>query len=144
MTPTLWGRIQTRIFLIGVVGSIWTLIITPVVPLSAPLSTKYQGTFSVLGVVLVVGLVWELVWHFFQQFRWEKDWPALFALAQGVPEGIAAWLIVRSGVVPGKPQVTLMAFLVSFVTVWLVTWIFVTGPIRVAFPRWRFFGGRFF
>jgi hypothetical protein len=30
--PTLNGRIQTRIFLLAVVGSIWTLIITPILP----------------------------------------------------------------------------------------------------------------
>jgi hypothetical protein len=32
MVPTLYGRIQTRIVLLAVVGGLWTLIITPLLP----------------------------------------------------------------------------------------------------------------
>ena len=35
MLPTLNGRIQTRIFVTAVIGSIWTLIITPILPIDA-------------------------------------------------------------------------------------------------------------
>ena len=31
----------------------------------------------------------RFVYHLLQQFRWEKDWPTLFALLVGVPEGLA-------------------------------------------------------
>jgi hypothetical protein len=33
-------------------------------------------------------------------------------------------------------------FVVQFVAVWLVTWVWVDGPMRVPFIRWRFRGGR--
>ncbi len=143
MTPTLFGRIQTRIFLLVVIGSLWTLIITPFLPGGGTSSERYEATFTVLGVVLVLGIGWELVYHFLQQFRWEKDWPTFFGLLTGINEGIVAWLVVDSGSVPGDATVSGGAFLVHFITVWLVAWLFVNGPIRVPFLRWRFRGGRF-
>ena len=55
MLPTLSGRIQTRIFLLAVVGSIWTLIITPVLPLGdIPIGTAYRTTFTVLALTTVL------------------------------------------------------------------------------------------
>ena len=42
MLPTLNGRIQTRIFLLLVVGGIWTLLITPMLPPGASLSAAYR------------------------------------------------------------------------------------------------------
>ena len=104
MVPVLSGRIQTRIFLLGVIGSLWTLAITPLLPpTSAPLSDRYKATFTVLAVVLVVGLAWECLYHFLQQFRWEKDWPAFFGLLTGINEGIVAWIIVRGHALTWRP-----------------------------------------
>ena len=40
-------------------------------------------------IVVVLGVGWELVYHLLMQFRWEKDWPTLFGLLVGVPEGSA-------------------------------------------------------
>jgi hypothetical protein len=143
MLPILSGRLQTRIFVLGVIGSMWTLLITPFVPpLDAPLSTRYEATFTVLAVVTVVGLGWDCLYHMLQQFRWEKDWPAFFGFLTGINEGIVAWLIVSNVDLPGDPQITGPGFLVAFTTVWIVTWLFVNGPMRVFFLRWRFRGGR--
>ena len=63
MVPTLYGRIQTRIVLLIVVGGIWTLIITPFLPTGESLSTSYQTTFLVLLTVLVLGVLWEFLYH---------------------------------------------------------------------------------
>jgi hypothetical protein len=144
VTPSLLGRLQTRIFLIAVIGTIWTLLITPLLPVpGAGLGDKYRATFALLVVVLVAGLLWELLYHALQQFRWEKDWPALFLLLNGINEGIAAWFIVRAGWAPfGVEEIPRNAFITHFATTWLITWIFVNGPMRVPFLRWRFQGGR--
>ena len=143
MVPILRGRIHTRVFLLGVVGALWTLLITPAVPPhSAPLQARYIATFTVLGVVLCVGLAWECVYHLLQQLRWEKDWPTLFGLLTGINEAVVAWLIVSNVTLPGHPTVLGRAFLLHFITVWLVTWMFVNGPMRVLSLRWRFRGGR--
>ncbi len=143
MLPTLNGRIQTRIFLLVVVGGIWTLLITPVLPETPPdLLDAYRGTFIVLATVLVLGIGWELVYHFLQQFRWEKDWPTFFGLITAINEGALVYLLIELGLVPLLPEVSLAPFLLHFLTVWVVVWLIANGPMRVPFLRWRFRGGR--
>ncbi|MEA2685734.1 MAG: hypothetical protein QOE93_929 [Actinomycetota bacterium] len=142
MTPVLMGRWQTRLFLLLVIGGLWTLIIAPFLPGPGESGDKYQAAFSVLAVVFVVGILWDILWFGLQQFRWEKDWPIMFALLVGIPEGVVAWLVMDSGSVPGDPAITGGAFLVHFATVWILTWLFAIGPMRVPFLRWRFSGGR--
>ena len=143
MVPTLYGRIQTRIGLLIVVGGIWTLIITPFLPTGQLLSTSYRTTFLVLLTVLVLGVLWEFVYHGLQQFRWEKDWPTFFGLLTMINEGILVWLLLNAGVVPGIDSVPLSAFLIQFITTWLVVWLVANGPVQIFFSRWRFRGGRF-
>ncbi|MEP9394300.1 hypothetical protein ABLE92_02485 [Gordonia sp. VNQ95] len=146
MLPTLWGRIQTRILVLGIVGGIWTLIIGPFLPDGAPIDKTYIGAFIVLATVIVLGVAWEFIYHFLQQFRWEKDWPTLFGLLTGINEGIATWFVVTyapifpEGTGPPSPGV----FAIQFGTTWLVVWIILNGPLRAIFPHWRFQGGRFF
>ena len=143
MVPTLYGRIQTRIVLLIVVGGIWTLIITPFLPTGQPLSASYRTTFLVLLTVLVLGVLWEFVYHGLQQFRWEKDWPTFFGLLTMINEGILVWLLLNAGVVPGIDSVPPTAFLIQFITTWLVVWLVANGPVQIFFSRWRFRGGRF-
>ena len=143
MVPTLTGRIQTRIFLLAVVGGLITLIIVPFLPGSAPLGDKYRNGFLVLLSVAVVGVLWELLYHLLMQWRWEKDWPTLFGLVEGVPEGVLIWILLSAGAIPGiVGSVSGVAFLIQFVLVWLGVWLVANGPMRVPFIRWRFRGGR--
>jgi hypothetical protein len=142
MLPTLSGRIQTRFFLLAVVGGLITLIIVPFLPGSAPIGDKYRDGFLVLASVAVVGVLWELLYHFLMQWRWEKDWPTFFGLAEGVPEGVVIWLLLSAGAIPGiVGHVGGAAFIIQFVLVWLGVWLVANGPMRVPFIRWRFRGG---
>jgi hypothetical protein len=143
VVPTLTGRIETRIFLLAVVGGLITLIIVPFLPGSAPLGDKYRDGFLVLLSVAVVGVLWELLYHLLMQWRWEKDWPTLFGLVEGVPEGVLIWILLSAGAIPGiVGSVSGVAFLIQFVLVWLGVWLVANGPMRVPFIRWRFRGGR--
>ncbi len=141
MLPTLNGRIQTRIFLLAVVGSIWTLLVTPVLPTGASLGASYGATFSVLLVVLVLGVLWELLYHGIQQFRWEKDWPTLFGLLTAVPEGLLVWFLFAGGAL-WIDSLSGPAFVIHFVSTWLIVWLVANGPMRVPFIHWRINGGR--
>src|SRR5436190_11491939 len=141
MLPTLMGRIQTRIVALLVIGGIWTLIITPVLPISGPTSDAYKVTFRILIAVTVLGIGWELIYHALQQFRWEKDWPTLFGLLTGFNEGALVWLLISAGAIPGIDSVPGDAFLIQFATTWIVVWLWVNGPMRFPFIRWRFRGG---
>jgi hypothetical protein len=145
MTPTLSGRIQTRIVLLTVIGGLWTLLVSPVLPGrdGAPLDIVYEATFTALLLVGVVGIAWELLYHGLQQFRWEKDWPTLFGLLLGVPEGVVVFLLLRAGIPWDVGEVPVSLFVTHFATTWILVWLVANGPARVPFSHWRFRGGRF-
>jgi hypothetical protein len=143
MVPTLSGRIETRLFLLAVIGGLITLVIVPALPGSAPIGDKYRNGFLVLISVAVLGVLWELLYHFLMQWRWEKDWPTLFGLVTSVPEGLLIWLLLSAGAIPGiAGTVGGVAFLIQFILIWLGVWLVANGPMRVPFIRWRFHGGR--
>ncbi|WP_283134512.1 hypothetical protein [Rhizohabitans arisaemae] len=141
MTPTLAGRIQSRLFLLFTAGLVWTLLITPLLPAGfAPLTQSYRTTLIALVLVAVLGTVlWEPLYHLLQQFRWEKDWPAILILLQGVPEGWLVYVVMRDVV---DLPVGVLPFVIHFATTWLVVFACLHGPLRVPFIRWRFRGGR--
>jgi hypothetical protein len=143
VVPTLLGRIQTRLFLLAVVGAAVTAALTPVLPVDGPLAQRYQATFVVLAAVAVLGVGWELIYHFLMQWRWEKDWPTLFGLLTLVPEGVLVGLLATRDLLPGLPgPVPTAAFVIHFVVVWVIVWLVANGPMRVPFIHWRFRGGR--
>ncbi|MCP3989511.1 MAG: hypothetical protein GY724_10580 [Actinomycetia bacterium] len=140
MTLTLVGRIQTRIFLLATVGVIWTLMVVPILPRSGTsLGSVYGTTLLTLLVAGVAGVAWELLYHFIQQYRWEKDWPILFGLLLGIPEGVVAYGILRAVLDPASGPLT---FILHFCTTWVLVWMVAVGPFRVVLLRWRFNGGR--
>jgi hypothetical protein len=145
--PTLNGRIQTRIFLTAMIGGLWTLLVTPLLPgLPSSLGASYRITFVLLLTVMVLGIGWELIYHFLQQFRWEKDWPTLFGLVTAINEGVLVLALLTGDRVPGLgvpgPSIGLAPFLIDFLSVWIVVWLVANGPMRVPFVHWRFRGGR--
>jgi hypothetical protein len=149
MLPTLFGRIQTRIFATLVIGGIWSLILAPFLPgiSGATYSQRVKAEIGLLVILTVLGIGWELIYHGLMQFRWEKDWPTLFGLATLVPEGLLAyWVAVHQGIDQwwfkydhGLPKST---FLTAFLTTWIVVWLWVNGPMRIFTVHWRFRGGR--
>lgn len=136
VTPTLLGRIETRIFTVFTAGLLWTLLVSPV--LGAPISV----TFRSLVLVAVLGsVIWDPIYQLLLQFRWEKDWPAIFVLLEAINEG----LLVRFALVhtlPAGHAPGLWTFWAHFISTWLVLFVVVHGPMRVPFLRWRFRGGR--
>ena len=136
MTSTLLGRIETRLFAVFTVGLLWTLLLTPFLPVG------YEVTLTTLGWVALLGVVvWEPVLHLLQQFRWEKDWPAMFLLLQAVPEAVLVRIVLDRTLEVAEP-VGLGTFALHFATTWLAIFLFLQGPMRVPFLRWRFRGGR--
>ncbi|MEL7155228.1 MAG: hypothetical protein AAFN30_01370 [Actinomycetota bacterium] len=140
MTPTLIGRIQTRLFLLATVGLLWTIIVVPVLPrFGASIGDVYAATLMALFLVGLIGIAWEFLYHFIQQYRWEKDWPILFGLLTGIPEGIVTYLLIAALFDPTPSGWT---FFLHFFTTWVLVWLVAVGPFRVFLLRWRFRGGR--
>lgn len=143
MLPTLSGRLQSRILVLGIIGGLWTIIIAPLLPDGATIAKSYEIAFIVLAIVIALGIGWEFIYHGLQQFRWEKDWPTMFGLLTGINEGILAWLVLRYGL-PVDYRPSPLVYTLQFGTTWLVVWVVLNGPLRAIFPHWRFRGGRFF
>ena len=140
MIPTLAGRIQTRLFLLGTVGLAWTIVVVPFLPKGGvSLGHTYAATILTLFIVALFGIGWELLYHLIQQYRWEKDWPVLYALVEGITEGILAFLVVDALIALGPSPVT---FFCHFVSTWILVWLCAIGPMRMVLLRWRFNGGR--
>ena len=83
MTPTLFGRWQTRLLLLATVGILITI------PFSEPIY------FSVLAYIAILGLFWDVVYDFLQKFRWDRDWPGVYQLLAAIWEAIFLLLIGR-------------------------------------------------
>ncbi len=149
MTPTLFGRIQTRVIILATLGALWTALIGPLLPRpdGVSLGGMYRALFTALFVVAVVGIAWEVLYHGLQQFRWEKDWPTIFGLVVAIPEGIVAYALLDAGlpwdVRAPDGNFPLTAFVIMFVTLWFLVWAFTNGPMQIFSLRWRYRGGRF-
>jgi len=131
--------------LLALIGIPWAFIIGPVLPgrpEGASLSDVYEATLTSLLIVGVVGIAWELLYHGLQQFRWEKDWPTLFGLLLGIPEGIVTFFILDAGIPWDVGEVSVPLFVTYFATVWILVWLVANGPARVPFRHWRYRGGR--
>lgn len=140
MVPILSGRLQTRLVVLGLVGLLWTLLITPLLALGGDLTATYRATLFGWAATLLLGLVlWEPLYHGLMQFRWEKDWPTLFLLLESIPEAALVGLLLWKVGPPATPGV----FATHFFSTWIVVFLVIVGPLRVPFIRWRFRGGRF-
>jgi hypothetical protein len=146
MTPTLYGRWQTRFLLLSTIGLVDTLLIGRFVT-----QPDYTTPLALLGYVLVFGLGWDWLYMDLQSFRWDHDWPPVFQLAAGLWEGVFVWGCVQLILVwqpfglsqlPGVvPALSFSIFLTHYASVWITTFLASQGILRIVFPRWRFHGG---
>ncbi|MEA5582986.1 hypothetical protein VB620_16760 [Nodularia harveyana UHCC-0300] len=142
MTPTLFGRWQTRLLLLATIG----------VVISLPFAMGLIGGdgdsvyFWILGYVAIFGLIWDVLYNYLQKLRWDRDWPATHQLAAGIWESVFIFCGVKLiGFLPipiPKTELTLGAFLLHYSFVWLGVFITSQSIMRIIFPRWRFNGGQ--
>lgn len=141
MTPTLYGRWQTRFLLLTLLG----------IPLTALFAWGYGDgvtPFALLAYVLLLGFVWDVVYDILQTLRWNRDWPPLFALLASLWEGVFLWaalnwLAQRGAALPGvSPSLTVARFAAHYLTVSLSVWLAAHTLLLLLFPHWRFRGGQ--
>ena len=98
--------------------------------------------FLVLGYVAAFGIGWDVIYIALQQLRWDRDWPAVFQVATGISEGLFLFVLISRFDLPGTGSVGAGVFASHYGLVWLIIFVWVQGPMRAVFPRWRFYGGR--
>ncbi|MDJ0577585.1 MAG: hypothetical protein QNJ65_20800 [Xenococcaceae cyanobacterium MO_234.B1] len=140
MTPTLFGRWQTRIFLLSTVGILLTL----------PFAWGWVGDrasltyFWVLLYLGLVGLAWDCLYHLLQQFLWDHDWPGILQLGAAVIEAIFLIMLINFFDLPhiSPSDLNLSLFVLHYSVVWVAVYLSSWVIMRLFFPRWRFRGGR--
>jgi hypothetical protein len=141
MTPTLFGRWQTRLLLLATVGVLVSL------PFALGLIGSGANTiyFWILGYVAVFGIIWDIVYDQIQKYRWDRDWPAVYQLLAGIWEMVFVFCGIKLfGFLPipiPKEELSPGIFLLHYSLVWLAVFIVSQTLMRVIFVRWRFRGG---
>jgi hypothetical protein len=137
MTPTLAGRWQIRLFLLGTVGLIIALIVYLLVKSTVPLLA--------LLYVLLFGLVWDALYQIITSFRWDRDWPTSFQVAAGILEGVVLWAVIVTGKLPGIAHPPpFYIYLIEYAAIWLSIFLLTQGPLRIFSIHWRYQGGQWF
>lgn len=151
MTPTLAGRIQTRLFLLWTLGLVISLFYTLVYRMLAPeppavTSLAFWELLVVLAYVTVIGSVLDGLYIFIQQFHWDRDWPLGYQFLSGFFEGMLVFWLFYFGWLPGTSYDAgdWWRFWLAYGTIWFTTWWWIFGPMRIFFLRWRFRGGQLF
>lgn len=134
MTPTLFGRWQTRLLLFSTMGILITI----------PFGKAIY--FLVLGYIVIFGLFWDIVYDLLQKFRWDRDWPGAYQLLAAIWEAIFFLLIAEAIELPllEISDLKIGNFALHYGLVWLGLYIASQTVMRIFFPRWRFRGGRWF
>jgi hypothetical protein len=138
MTPTLLGRWENRLLLMGLVGAVISLLF-------GLFYHDLKTPFIVLGYVIVFGFGWDALYQGLLSFRWDHDWPTVFQVLAGILEGAFVWILAHYVGLPGvDPAFRFAQFLPHYTMIWLCVFIISQGPIRVLLPRWRYRGGEWF
>ena len=146
MTPTLWGRITTRILLFILIG-------LPVTFFYAWWQTSWNWPpsivpFIILATLLIVGLVLDPIYIFLQGFRWDHDWPFAFQFLFSIIEFLIVLLIIDTdwhplllpaaiGTWTDLGYVTL-----HFTLVFIPSFLALLGGLQIFLVRWRFKAGQ--
>ena len=152
MTPTLLGRIQTRILLFIVFGLPITLLFSIYLSDWVVPPTNVMP-FLVLATLLIVGLILDPVYIYLQRFRWDHDWPFAFQFFFSIIEFLIVLLIVWTDILPYLPASyivdtsgqlnwnAILTFTSHFLLVFIPSFISLLGFVQIFMVRWRFKGG---
>jgi hypothetical protein len=140
MTPTLFGRWQTRLFLLATIGVIVSF------PFYLGFWGGYPGNlihFLILFYVGLFGVFWDILYDYLQRFLWDHDWPGILQLITGITEGIFLALILSFFGLPGIDYYyfDLNVFIAQYTLVWVSIYISSWVIMRLLFTSWRFRGG---
>lgn len=139
MIPTLFGRWQTRIFLLVTIGSLVTLPFA----FSDGIFNPHYIYFWVLFYVGLFGLAWDIFYNFLQKFFWDHDWPGVLQLLAGIVEAIVLVLLIKFLGLPhiDADNFEIYSFIKHYSLVWLSIYLSSWSIMKLLFPQWRFRGG---
>lgn len=134
MTPTLFGRWQTRTLLLLTLGLFFT-----------PPFMLFFGLAPLLNLLLVLGFGywWDIVYILIQRGRWDRDWPPAYQFIAGLWEGVFTFGVgFLLGRVIGVFATPLPIFVIHYGLVWWSIFFASQSLLRIIFPNWRYRGGQ--
>ena len=133
MTPTLFGRWQTRIFLLATIGVIvsWPFYY----------DEGEMVYFWILLYVGIFGLFWDILYNYLQGFLWDHDWPGAIQFFACIAEGIILGSACKFVGLPHIELFDLVDFMIHYSLVSAIAFLSSWVVMRLLFPRWRFKGG---
>ena len=159
MTPTLFGRWQTRLFLLATVGIVLSLpfvfgylqfadrLTSNPFTLFGAIAYSAGGLFDptffwVLAYVALFGLAWDVFYTFLQQYTWDRDWPGIVMFFGAVAEGATIVLLSKTiGLPLISADLPARWFAVHYSVVSFAAFLFSWAGMRLLFPRARYRGG---
>ena len=145
MTPSLSGRIQTRLLLFLVLGLpitlfwSWYLAVRPATLAATP--------FLVILSILIVGLLLDPIYIQSQRYRWDRDWPFAYQLASMIFEFLIVLLLIASNILPFLPSSLLAPpnaltnIVLHFTSVLVPSFLSLLGFVQIFFLRWKYDAG---
>jgi len=146
MTPTLAGRLQTRLLLYIFIGLPMTALFTWVVfPAIWDAALVPEVPFYFLTAILILGLFLDVIYMQIQRFRWDNDWPFAFQFFFSILEFLAIWGLVQINVfdpfILAEDIPSVWMAITQFVLVFIPSFIAILGFVQIFCVRWRFKGG---
>lgn len=158
MIPTLFGRLQTRLFLFVIIG-------IPVTLAFAFILAGWKWDYDIampfvlfLVTITALGLLLDPIYIFIQTTRWDRDWPFAYQFFFSWVEFGVVFALARAGLVPWLPvaiegqtpplvdfssAVAIGLASLHFACVFIPSFLALLGPLQAFFIRWRFKGGQF-
>lgn len=135
MTPTLFGRWQSRTFLMLTFG-------LGVTALYGMTQGELMPFVVVLLYALLIGLLLDPVYQTLQKRRWDQDWSPILFFFTGILEGAILWVLLNLGLPFVEATPPFQLFLTHYSLVWVTVFAMLFSFMRVFSPFWRFRGGR--
>lgn len=136
MTPTRYGRSPTRLVLLGSLGLVVTFFF----------GLAYQDfvtPYVLIGYIAIIGLAWDRLYNLLQTLCWNRDWPPIFQLGEGIVEGAFLWGLTRLVPLPGiRPDLTLPHFLAHYTAIWLALFLAKQSLPHIDSSFWQLKGGQ--
>jgi hypothetical protein len=141
MTFTLFGRWQTRILLLAIVGLFSTVTIA--IKSGTSSGAAALMTIAYLGVF---GIIWDALYHQLQKFRWDGDWGGALQFLAAIWEGLFFIGAAKYIGLPGIDRVKfdLAGFVCFYIIICIVGYLLQTSLLKMLSPYSRFRGGQWF
>ena len=141
MTPTLMGRLQTRLLLYIFIGLPVTLLYALYLDLDEV--GRLFDPFVFITAMTIIGFILDPLYIQIQRFRWDNDWPFAFQFFFTILEFLVTLGLMSAGALDDLLVFRIDAATAAthFTLVFVPSFLALLGGVQIFMIRWRFKGG---